>query len=335
MSLITVANVSTRAILEVCARRKVDVNGLLANAGVSRALFENPNARIAESQMRAVWEEAQRRNGEEMIALYASSLPPFGAYRVLDYLIVGSSTLADALNRTARYFHLVNTGISLRVRARRDRIHVEFHSEGESQNILRQYVEYTFACIWLRFRSATGVNLLPKEVHFRHPEPVKSSEYHRVFQSPVRFNHRHNQVILDRKLLETPLPQSDPLLCEALDHYAQRMLKQLPVEDDIADDVRQVLRMSLRSGDIHISTVAKKLALSSRSLQRKLLAQGTSYRELLDHTRYELSTDLLRQQVDVQEITFSLGFSEPGAFYRAFKKWTGKTPQEFSKRHPR
>jgi AraC-like DNA-binding protein len=107
-----------------------------------------------------------------------------------------------------------------------------------------------------------------------------------------------------------------------LQHHAQRLLRRLPAEDNLVEDVREVLRLRLCNGHVHLDATAKALGMSGRNLQRNLNGQGTSYRELLDKLRRELALDYITQQIEASEITRKLGFSETSTFYRALKRWS-------------
>ena len=174
----------------------------------------------------------------------------------------------------------------------------------------------------LRIRLAYGKEFKPETVCFTHSAPSDTSLHQKLFQSPIQFGQGVNRLVFSKDLLAAPLPQSDSELAEMLDHYAQRLLKRLPADDDIVCDAREVLRSQLCKGNVSLEATAKALAMSGRSLQRKLNSQGTSYRKVLDRLRYELASYYAAQQVEASEIAHLLGFTETSAFYRASKRWT-------------
>ena len=108
----------------------------------------------------------------------------------------------------------------------------------------------------------------------------------------------------------------------------------LPAGDDVTLEIRRAIMSRIPQGETEIQSVARSLATSARSLQRRLSAAGTSYQELLDSTRREAATGYLQdRRLSIGEVAYLLGYSEPPAFHRAFKRWNGITPQEF--RHKR
>ncbi|HEU4386951.1 MAG TPA: helix-turn-helix domain-containing protein, partial [Blastocatellia bacterium] len=224
---------------------------------------------------------------------------------------------------------------ALELTSRDGRSTLELHNPFDSQGPARFYVEFVFAAVLSRLRFATGVNWLPTQICFAHKAPKNRTDYSTVFQRPVRFDEPANRMLLDDELLDIPLPHPDPTLHEMLDCQAQRLLKRLTVEDRLLSDLRHVLSEALGRGDVRLKTTAKKLAISCRALQRELTRQGTSYTAVLDRIRLDLAITLLRESVtEVEEISRMLGFSDSRSFYRAFKKWTGQTPQEHLKSRP-
>jgi len=327
----TALNTATKALLEVCARRGISSDDLLKNAELNPALMEKFNTRIPADKKRLIWEDAFKRTGDEHIRLRAAEIVPFGGYGILDYLLFASATLGEVLNLTSRFYRLINSNAELRLQKHKNLVLVElYNSNSASRKSLGLSAEFTFAMLLLRFNMAHGSGFKPEKVGFTHFAPSDISLHQKLFRSPIQFGQTVNRLVFNRDLLNTPLPQSDPALAETLEHYAQRLLKRLPAEEhDIAEQVREVLRSRLCSGNIGLDATAKALAMSGRNLQRKLNGQGTSYRELLDRLRCELALEYTAQQVDAAEITHRLGFSEISTFYRASKRWSETNFQDF------
>jgi len=325
----TVTNVSTRAMLKACAGRGVDAAGLLADTGIARRLVDEPGGRIPLEQVFNLWDEARRRTRNEALALHTAELLPFGSYKIIDYLAASSLSPREALIKASRFFRLVIGAFELQFRLHKDQAYIELHIPDAARAVSNQYFEYILATLLVRFRHTTGTNWTPREVHLTSSAPADLAEYHRLFQAPVRFKQPINRLALDRALLDLVHPQADPALNEILTHHAQRLLTQLPPEDDFINQFRQVLRQELNGGQVGLNALTRKLAMSRRALQRKLNSHGTSYSESLDQLRCELSLAYLKEGVEIAEIAFLLRFSEPSAFYRAFKRWTGKTPHAY------
>jgi len=134
--------------------------------------------------------------------------------------------------------------------------------------------------------------------------------------------------VMPAAVLEAPLVSSDPELLQILTRAAEELAKRAPVPPTLAAQVGRVLAESLRSGEATIGHVAKRFGMTERSLQRRLKDEGVSFNTVREDVRKQLARRYLDDKLAIAEISFLLGFSEPSAFFRAFKRWTGMTPLE-------
>ena len=185
----------------------------------------------------------------------------------------------------------------------------------------------------LHLREETENRLNAAFVSFTHrPEDVV--EMQRVLGCPVRGGETWNGLALSRSAWQLPMRRRDPVLRGVLERHAKEIIACLPAGDNVILETRRVIMSRIPQGETEMQSVARCLATSARSLQRRLSAAGTSYQELLDSTRCEAATRYLHDRgLSVGEVAYLLGYSEPSAFHRAFKRWNGITPQEF--RHQR
>ncbi|HEY6988781.1 MAG TPA: AraC family transcriptional regulator [Bryobacteraceae bacterium] len=115
-----------------------------------------------------------------------------------------------------------------------------------------------------------------------------------------------------------------------LEQQADKIAAPLTVADPVVIDVRRVLARRLAKGEIQIESVARALLTSTRSLQRRLASAGVSYQQVVDGARQEAADRYLSSStLSIEEIAYLLGYSEPAAFHRAFRRWKGITPQAF------
>jgi AraC-like DNA-binding protein len=194
---------------------------------------------------------------------------------------------------------------------------------------LRGIAESTLAA-WVEVcnRMLGPGRLRPRRVAFQHPAPADLRLYHEVFRCPLTFGEPVTRMVTDAAVLDVPLRAADPRLRDYLLEHAQRLLDKLPAEEGLADAVRRLLAEELRGGDPSPARVARRLATSERTLQRRLQAEGTSFAALLDEMRRELALSYLHDpKLAVYEIAWLLGYTDPSTFHRAFRRWTGSTPQ--------
>ena len=115
-----------------------------------------------------------------------------------------------------------------------------------------------------------------------------------------------------------------------LEDHAAAIVAAMPQTDSLAAKVRRAIASRISQGDVQIENVAHTLAMSTRSLQRRLAGEGVSYQELLDEVRRNAASSYLAQnRLAIGEVGYLLGYSEPAAFHRAFKRWHGVTPQAY------
>ena len=135
---------------------------------------------------------------------------------------------------------------------------------------------------------------------------------------------------LSRETWDWPMNRRDPVMIRLLEPQADAAVRELEAGTTLVGLVRRAQANALPEGDAGIHAVARTLAMAPRTLQRRLASEGTSYHALLDDVRRELAESQLRAaRFSIGEITFMLGYSEPAAFHRAFKRWNGVTPQAF------
>ncbi len=167
-----------------------------------------------------------------------------------------------------------------------------------------------------------------KALRFTHKEPGYRAEYDRIFGVPLFFESEMNAVLIDEAILTLKPPSPNPYLSEVLRAHAEGLLKKLDDSKSTKGRVESLLIPILHTGEANIDTIAGKLALSRQTLFRKLKAEGVTFEKVLDDLRHKLALDYLNgKKVSVHETAYLVGFSDPGSFSRAFKRWTGSSPR--------
>lgn len=327
---VSVLSVSSRALIEACARLGLDTGRILAAAGLERATIEDSDARIPIEQMQALWRKACELSNDPNLALHAVEVLPFGAYRVIDFLAASASTVGEAITKVADYFPLINSAARLRCIADDAEVAVVLEAPSRPSVITAPYAEYTLAAVFLRTRTATNQPYPLTRVDFSHPQPVDTREHRRIFECPVVFGKSECRLVVSRAVWSTARTGGDPALFAVLDTHAKMLLDRLPSSSDIVTRVRGAIEAELRGGNPRLEAVARRLALSPRTLQRRLADEGVLFNDLLDEMRLHVAkTYLAQRDVAGAEVAYLLGFSEQSAFNHAFKRWTGRTPTEY------
>ena len=172
----------------------------------------------------------------------------------------------------------------------------------------------------------------PKAIRFTHKEPGYRAEYDRIFSVPLFFESPMNAILIDEAFMQMKSPRPNPYLSELLRAHAEGLLEDLDRSKSTRGRVESLLIPVLHTGDANIDTIAEKLALSRQTLFRRLKAEGVTFEMVLDELRHKLALHYLKEErVSVRETAYLVGFSEPGAFSRAFKRWTGSSPSTMRK----
>ena len=329
----SVLSVSSRALIEACARLGLDTGEILRAAKLEAATLHDPDARIPIEQSEAVWRKAYELSNDPNLALHAIEVLPFGAYRVIDFIASSAPTIGAAFAKVSDYFPLIHDVVRLPYTVG-DR-HVMFGAEAPSrpETITRAYAEYVLAAVFLRARIATNRRFPLVRIEFTHPKPADISEHERIFECPVCFDAAACQLVISRETWDTPRTGDDPTLFSILDTHAKMLLEQRLASTDIVARVRAAIDAELRGGCPKLESIAKRLAMSPRTLQRRLADRGVFFNDLLDALRFRAAKSYLAQDdVAAAEVAYLLGFADRSSFHRAFKRWSGRTPNEFRRR---
>jgi AraC-like DNA-binding protein len=321
--------------VDACARLGLDTTQILEAAGLDLATLDDPDVRLPVEQVEALWRKAYELSNDPNLALHAIEVLPFGSYRVIDFLASSAPTVGAALAKVADYFPIVNAVVRLPYVVGDREVTFGVESPLRPATVTRPYAEYTLAAVFLRVRIATNQQFPLIRVEFSHPAPPDISEHERIFECPVFFGCDACRMVLARAVWDMPRTGSDPHLFAVLETHARMLLDQVPHPDDIVNSVAQAIAEELRGGNPQLETVAKRLAMSPRTLQRRLRERGVLFNDLLDTARFRAAkTYLAKSDVAGTEVAFLLGFVEQSSFNRAFKRWSGQTPTEYRRRLP-
>lgn len=319
-----------QAILEAADRCGLDSNTLLAALKLTPRCLEDVDGRISHERFCALWQAIAQRSPNSCIGLQLAAAARPKTWDVLGYAMHSSANLGEAFERLLRYSRLRHTGVkfTFEVQTEVARITMALPSTPLPPNdAMGEWVGANFV---LLSRQLTGLDLVPLQMGFQHPQPTDLTAYHHLFRCPLGFDQPVNEMRLDAALIQHPLAQSDPGLSSILDRHAAELLARLPQSESLLDSVYRLISQGLRGGDPSLAAIAQQLGYAPRTLQRKLQETGTSYHTLLDDMRRELSIYYLREDhIAVSEVAFLLGFSETSAFHRAFRRWMGVAPGEF------
>jgi AraC-like DNA-binding protein len=297
--------------------------------GITGQVLADPDGRVPIVAVHAFLEWASELSRDPHFGLHAGERLPAGAMEVLDYATRSSRTIGEGLTRLARYYALLVENVAIKVETAGNLARL-IHDAPPGVRGNRHAAELFFAIVVARGRSLTGAEWPIRRMRFVHPRPTDTSELIRFFRAPLDFEQPLDELDFDRTFLERPLVTADAGLATVLDRYIEVLITKLSRHDSWLEQVHRAVAAELPSGGISLDATAKRLKIGSRSLQRHLSLLGTSYASIVDDIRRELALRYLADsRLGLGEVAYLLGFSEGSAFYRAFRRWTHKTPKQY------
>lgn len=326
----TVATTSSRALLAACGPIGLDAEVLLRAAGLTAAQVEDPDARLPIAAVSALWSAALKESGDPGLGLRVALAVPFGAYRVIDFLAASAPTVGEGLVRVARYFPLINSALAWEITDDGSAKRLALTHPTIPGRLPRPYAEYAVAVTILHCRRASGFDWPLIEVCFAFDAPPSSDAHVRAFGCPARFGGARSEFVIERSTWDTPSRAPSTELLRTLEDHAARMVESLEAKSVVQAQVARLIMEELEGGDPSLPKIARRMALSPRTLQRRLELEGSSFGDVLDRTRRELSEAYMKQRdLALTEIAYLLGFSEQSAFTRAFQRWYGVAPSQY------
>jgi AraC-like DNA-binding protein len=291
----------------------------------------DPDLRVPEASVEAAWRLATGATDDEAIGVHLAESLPRGALDLVEYAFRSSPSLAAGLERLARYGRVISDRVAARMESNGDGLRLLLHDTG-STALHPGRAEFALAVALKLAREGTGAHVVPLEVCFAHPSPRSGAEHLRFFHTSVRFAAGSTSMILSAADAVRPMLGAD----EALSSIVRRRLEKVLAEreDDgsgpLSGRVRQILVKHLGEATVTPEMVSRALAVSRRTMSRRLAEEGTSFRHVLDAVRREFACALLQDRtLSVADVAFFLQYSEPAAFNRSFRRWTGSTPRAF------
>jgi AraC-like DNA-binding protein len=324
----------TRSILQFAAGYGVDIEQLCATVGLDPVLLQMPDQQIPGTLHHAVWREAVKQTGDENLGLHLGEGFNLATLGIVGYVLINCPTFKEVLEKLSRYTRLFSQGAKINFSISEGMVFCDCEVVDDLKNYLlkepRYAIESTFVSLLTATKVLTGKSLSLYGVWFEYLPPASTTEYDRIFQTKIQFSMPINRLIFDVNCLKWSVLSRNSNLLPLFEQHAEAMLNQMDRSDRYTQQVVQAIIEQLKGELPTIDAIARQLAISTRQLQRELKTEGTSFQKLLDTIRQELALRHLKNSVTpIHDIAFLLGFSEPSAFHRAFKRWTGKTPRNY------
>jgi AraC-like DNA-binding protein len=323
--------------------RGVDVAPLLHAFALPPDAEGRPEVSLPLPQLQAFLAAAEAASGDAHLGLHVALGLPRGTYGLVEYIARASPTLRDAFRALARYLGLLNEHMAYAFDEEapgRGAGTYRYGVPGEPLAYGRHANEYGLGLFVRIGRELTRSDWAPTAAAFAHPAPADEAPLAAHLRCPLSFGTGQNVLALSEETLALPVVSADPALLSVLERAAgahagvtappPAAAAPPPPDAGFTRRVAEALRPALPQGVPPLAQVARTLAVSARTLQRRLAEEGASYQDVVEATREELARAYLRDpRLGVSEVAYLLGYADLSTFDRAFKRWTGTTPRAF------
>lgn len=321
----TISSVVPFLVAKVAQAKGADPEPLLRGTGIDCDQPPPAEEHLDAEKYFGVWKRA--------VAIFGATFPfevaravTLEDHEVFGFLAISCNTLGQAYEKTASYRALYCVGARWEVDLTAEASRLIWYAwPGDATDPgYRAANEFAVADMVDSIRRLGANASMPREV--RTPAPLDTTFYG---VAPVKG--ALYELVYEAGLVEQPISSFNAKLRDYFDSTCKQLVAALPVNDTMSAQVRKQLIATMDGGDVSMEAIAKKLGTSSRTLQRRLAEEATSYNDVLAEVRIEFAKRYLtRGTMSASEVAYLVGFTEPPAFFKAFKRWTGMTPREFA-----
>lgn len=335
---ITVPTPYVRYLLRQAKAQGYDIDQLLAEVGLSQAQIEGL-AELSAERFSQLYQRMMYLAQDERFGMLGGGRVPIGTFRMMCHAIIHARNLETAIYR-ASDFHEICRGTQVKPQLLRKGRYAKVsiaatQASGQPVETLLQSEDperiRTALSMWHNFICwLLGTRVDLKAAYFAFPEPDDGDDYLHLFQSEVRFGQHENALVFPAYYLDYPLVQSDESLRLFLKTAPYQLVTSVSDDRSMKAQVIALLGRDFSCEAPSAEAVAARLNMSLSTLRRRLLEEETSYQKIKDECRKQAALEYMNSpQLSINDVASLMGFDDPSAFFRSFKKWTGMTPGQY------
>jgi AraC-like DNA-binding protein len=330
-----IASVWTRAVGQIVTRAEhegLERQHLLRRAELSEEELNDPDSRVPLVSVYALLEATVDLSGDPLMPLRMTRSFDFTSFDVLAFVVMTSATMRAGLRAMLKYQRLWSDAERYELREADGWGRLAYYPWGPTRRGHALMAEMFALDVVVNCGAMSGGPFDTPRVLLAHAAPADQDE-HRALLGGVaaEFEQARNEVWIRSTDLDRRLSlEGREAVCEFFERHLDQRVLALP-SASIAGRTRDLLTRGIAS-EPSVESLARRLRVSPRTLQRQLAKEGSSVRQLADEVRRARALTLLESGHSISEVAHLLGFAEPSAFHRAFRRWTGKTPEAFRRR---
>ncbi|PAU37789.1 AraC family transcriptional regulator [Vibrio coralliilyticus] len=316
-------------LLSVVEEYGLDADSLLNYAGLSDIDWHSQESHISYSDKLLLFHYVQKYFPNIGLGLLLGERATLSHFGILGYAVLSSRTVFEAIKAGFKYLDLNGPVFSVRVSRDDDTASIEIENDLEIGELLPFCTEYFFSSITSLFFELTGQQLVLQKLELPYPKPDYTTHYADRFRCNVIFEQPRCVLTFKANVMDLQLASHNSDLLSTYLHSCESVIAVLQSPTRLSNQIKAILYQSVGMFP-SIDDIAVQHGCSVRTLRRLLTEEQTSYRELVDEVRFELSKEfLVRTHLTIEEIAFRLGYSDSANFRRSFKRWSGKAPSCF------
>ncbi|MGM0564510.1 MAG: AraC family transcriptional regulator [Pseudomonadota bacterium] len=329
MKPLTIQNHFVASAIRGAQRQGYSLSEILAGTGIAPELLNRPMARVDPGHFVRLIQRLWQLLGDEYMGLAEGKSRP-GTFATMCQLVIHAPNLEVMLKRGCRFYSLFEGAPQLHLETRGDSAFLILDSALQHSDE-DHFLEESLFVIWHRTACWMVDQLIPLiSARFAYPPPPHAEAYRDIFNTELQFDCEHSCLEFPAKLLSLPVVQSERTLVEFLRHSPADLLARPARDESFGGRIRALIGYDLECELPAFEEIAEELGVSPQTLRRRLKEEGTSYQALKDSIRRDIAIHCLGSpQLSINDIALKVGFAEPSAFHRAFKKWTGVTPADY------
>jgi AraC-like DNA-binding protein len=319
-----------RAIVDELKKQGLDAGALCARLEVASSELAESTSRLPIDRYDRILRAARAISSTPALGLRVGTSAPVGALPVVGFILTTCGTIREAFEHFLHYSPLIKEGARWRIVEEGEHARFVYEHDVIASDNAPFDAEATLAVVLKTGRQFIDEDQHPDVVRFRHSAPAYAAEYERVFGAKVLFDQPRTEMIFPRRYLDLEQAHGDERLRATLEERAEELLVRRNSRSAFVGHLRDVLRLEVQSGMPRATRLAARMGLTVRSLERIVRDEGSSLSALMEDARRDAACAALRSsRASIKEVAYRFGFSEPSAFHRAFKRWTGLTPAQY------
>lgn len=327
-----IPRISTQILVHVVDQireRGIDPSGLLRGLGISAAALADIEQLVPLAAYVDLFERAALAVGDPHFGLKAAQAGDAAALGALSFLFMSAPTLGEALVSFTQFLGVLQEATLLEVRRHPSHVTIAYQILDSRIGARRQDAEYSIGSTYHLIKQYTQA-FTPLEVYFEHERAGAYHVYADYFGCDVFFGQSINAVVFDSKILEARSPRLSTRLFPIVTAHLQAAMSERETSPRYRDRVSRLLTDARIAEGVSAEDVAEALQLSVHALGRRLTAEGTCFRDLLLARRMEAARRLLLESnTPIGELSLRVGYGENASFTRAFRRWFGRSPDQF------